>query len=93
MALADVYDALISRRVYKPAFSPDTAREMILAERGQHFDPAVVDAFIDCEAEFTAIARRYADDPPATPGVAGGLPLPPNSPAEAAASAARVGVV
>ena len=92
MVLADVYDALISRRVYKPAFSPDTAREMILAERGQHFDPAVVDAFIDCEAEFTAIARRYADDPPAAPGGAGGVPLPRIKPAGVAANAGRVGV-
>ncbi len=93
MALADVYDALISRRVYKPALSADTARAMILAERGQHFDPAAVDAFIDCEAEFTAIARRYADHPPAAPGHAGGVSLSPANLAGAAASAAHVGVV
>ena len=61
MALADVYDALISRRVYKPPFSHEKAREMILAERGRHFDPAVVDAFADCHAELQAIARRFAD--------------------------------
>jgi putative two-component system response regulator len=67
MALADVYDALISRRVYKSAFSPDTAREMIVAERGRHFDPTVVDAFLDCLAAFQAIAQRYADAPRATP--------------------------
>ena len=60
-ALQDVYDALISRRVYKPPFSHEKAREMILAERGRHFDPAVVDAFADCHAELQAIARRFAD--------------------------------
>ena len=63
MALADVYDALISRRVYKPAFSQELACSMILVERGRQFDPAVVDAFADGVAEFQAIAGRYADDP------------------------------
>jgi putative two-component system response regulator len=61
MALADVYDALISKRVYKPAFPPAQACAMIVAERGRHFDPAVVDAFVDCVAEFQAIAARLAD--------------------------------
>ena len=63
MALADVYDALISARVYKPAFPHAQAREMILAERGQHFDPDVVDAFIAQEEQFIAIAQRWADQP------------------------------
>ena len=63
MALADVYDALISRRVYKPPFPLELACSMILAERGRHFDPAVVDAFADCVAEFQVIAQRYADEP------------------------------
>ncbi|HEX4909218.1 MAG TPA: two-component system response regulator [Permianibacter sp.] len=63
MALADVYDALISARVYKPAFPHAKAREMILAERGQHFDPDVVDAFIAQEEQFIAIAQRWADQP------------------------------
>jgi len=61
MALADVYDALISRRVYKPAFSHEQARDIILAGRGQHFDPDVVDAFIALEDEFRSIAQRFAD--------------------------------
>lgn len=45
VALADVYDALTSVRVYKDAYPPEQARAMILDEEGQHFDPAVVDAF------------------------------------------------
>ncbi len=62
MALADVYDALISRRVYKQAIPFARACEMIVAERGRHFDPAVLDAFVDCAAEFQSIALRLADD-------------------------------
>lgn len=61
MALADVYDALISARVYKPAFPHEKARAIILEGRGRHFDPAVVDAFLDCEEEFLAIAARHRD--------------------------------
>ncbi len=44
MAIADVYDALISKRVYKPAFSHDKAMEIIRKGRGSHFDPDIVDA-------------------------------------------------
>ena len=62
MALADVYDALISQRVYKPPVPHDQAVAMILAERGRHFDPDVVDAFFDCQAEFHQAALRFADD-------------------------------
>ena len=61
MALADVYDALISRRIYKPAMSHAQAAEIIVAGRGQHFDPDVVDAFLAIQDEFQAIARRFAD--------------------------------
>ena len=61
MALADVYDALISKRVYKPAMSHQLARNIVLEGRGSHFDPAVVDAFVAVEAEFIAIAARYGD--------------------------------
>ena len=62
MALADVYDALISKRVYKPAFSHDKAKEIILAGKGRHFDPAVVEAFINCEQMFVSIALTYNDE-------------------------------
>ena len=61
MALADVYDALISRRVYKPAFTHEQARDIIVKGRGQHFDPDVVDAFLALEEEFRGIAQRFAD--------------------------------
>ncbi|MGE4298284.1 MAG: HD domain-containing phosphohydrolase [Desulfovibrionaceae bacterium] len=61
MALADVYDALISKRVYKPSFTHEKAREIILAGRGTHFDPAVVDAFLVVEEAFKSIAAQYGD--------------------------------
>lgn len=61
MALADVYDALTSKRVYKPAFSHEKARGIIVEGRGSHFDPAVVDAFLHMEEEFIAIANTYKD--------------------------------
>ncbi|MDD3484461.1 HD-GYP domain-containing protein, partial [Azovibrio restrictus] len=61
MALADVYDALISRRVYKPAMPHTQAREIILAGSGSHFDPDMVQAFLTLESEFQAIAARYGD--------------------------------
>lgn len=62
MALADVYDALISQRVYKPPFPHEQAFAMIVADRGRHFDPDVVDAFVDCHLELNAVALRFADD-------------------------------
>jgi putative two-component system response regulator len=61
MALADVYDALISRRVYKAAYSHLKACEIILQGRGNHFDPDIVDAFEAEDAEFQMIALTYAD--------------------------------
>jgi len=62
MALADVFDALISRRVYKAAFSHEEARRVILEGRGRHFDPILVDIFAARFEDFVAIARRYADE-------------------------------
>ncbi|KJU85282.1 metal-dependent phosphohydrolase [Candidatus Magnetobacterium bavaricum] len=62
MALADVYDALITKRVYKDAFSHEVAREIILKGRGSHFDPDVVDAFLVIEHEFVAIADEFKDE-------------------------------
>ncbi|MFM2065925.1 MAG: hypothetical protein RLZZ584_834 [Pseudomonadota bacterium] len=59
MAVADVYDALISRRVYKPGFSHEQAVAIIAAERGTHFDPDLVDAFLAIQDRFVAVARRY----------------------------------
>lgn len=61
MALADVFDALMTRRVYKPPMTLDEATKIIVDGRGKHFDPAVVDAFIACRERFAEIAARYAD--------------------------------
>ncbi|MDK9706193.1 MAG: two-component system response regulator [Desulforhopalus sp.] len=61
MAIADVYDALISRRVYKPPFSQEKTVDIIREGRGSHFDPDMVDAFLAITEDFYAIARRYAD--------------------------------
>jgi putative two-component system response regulator len=61
MAVADVYDALISRRVYKPAFPHEKAVAIIREGRGTHFDPDLVDAFVEISQQFDEIARRFAD--------------------------------
>jgi putative two-component system response regulator len=63
MAIADVYDALISRRVYKPAYTHDDAVHMIMRERGTHFDPGLADAFFEIRGRFLEIAERFTDDP------------------------------
>jgi len=61
MALSDVYDALTSKRCYKEAFSHEKSREIILSSKNAHFDPDVVDAFVDAETEFIAIRETYVD--------------------------------
>lgn len=61
MAVADVYDALISRRPYKEPWSHDKAVKLIADNRGTHFDPDIADAFIALQDEFFAISQRYAD--------------------------------
>jgi putative two-component system response regulator len=61
MALADVYDALISRRIYKAPMPHEQAVQVIMEGRGTHFDPDVADAFMRTCSEFLAIAKRYAD--------------------------------
>lgn len=62
MALADVFDALISKRVYKPPMPLDKAVSIIREGRGTHFDPDVTDAFLSNLELFADIARRYKDD-------------------------------
>lgn len=64
LAVADVYDALSTQRVYKPAIPHERAREMILAGSGTHFDPEIVGAFLACEDKFMTIARSLVDDTP-----------------------------
>ncbi len=63
-ALCDVYDALRSVRPYKKAFSHQQAVHKILAERGKHFDPKIIDAFVLIEAEFEQIWNDHCDPPP-----------------------------
>ena len=62
MAIIDVYDALTNKRVYKPAITHKQALDTILSERGQHFDPNIVDAFIEIEKDILQIAARYAQN-------------------------------
>ncbi len=64
VALADVYDALTSKRVYKLALSHAAAREIIVGKDGTHFDPAVVDAFKRVEEAFADVLTVLADTPP-----------------------------
>jgi putative two-component system response regulator len=61
VALADVYDALVSKRVYKDAYPHDDARAIIENEKGKHFDPMVVEAFLNCERAFIEILGRFSD--------------------------------
>ena len=63
MAVADVYDALISPRAYKQAFSHQAAVDLILSQSGRHFDPVVVRTLVQCEAEFRQISERLQDRP------------------------------
>ena len=61
MAVADVYDALINKRVYKAAFSHDQTCSTIVKGKGTHFDPDMVDAFVDIAEDFRSIALKYPD--------------------------------
>jgi response regulator RpfG family c-di-GMP phosphodiesterase len=61
MAVADVYDALVSRRVYKAPFSHDKAMNIIKQGKGSHFDPNMVDAFLILESKIKSIAYDLAD--------------------------------
>jgi len=65
-ALADVYDALTSRRIYKAKMGHEEARQIILDGSGSHFDPDVVEAFRRREAEFIRVAGLL-NEPSATP--------------------------
>lgn len=61
MAIADVYDALITPRVYKAAIPEEEAVNIIKEGRGSHFDPVLVDAFLDIRDQFALIAGQYRD--------------------------------
>jgi putative two-component system response regulator len=61
MAVADVYDALVTQRAYKPPFSHKKTVKIILEGKGKHFDPNIIDEFLKCEGEFKQIAYDFAD--------------------------------
>jgi putative two-component system response regulator len=61
MAVADVFDALISVRVYKPAMPYTQARDIIASGRAQHFDPDITDAFLANFDDFVSIAEHYRE--------------------------------
>ncbi len=73
MAVADVYDALISRRVYREGMPIEVAEQMIIDGKGQHFDPDIIDAFVAIAGEFREIADRYAESSAAEQGKEAGL--------------------
>jgi putative two-component system response regulator len=79
VAVADVYDALTSQRVYKSAMRHEEAKDLIVNDSGRHFDPVVVEAFLKAESKFLAIRSQYTDDDetrkiskPRPAGVSGG---------------------
>lgn len=61
MAVADVYDALVSRRAYKPDLPHDDAMKIMVEKSGTQFDPEMIDALIARQEEFKAVAARYVD--------------------------------
>ncbi len=61
VALADTYDALTSKRVYKDAFTHEKAKATVVKGRGKHFDPDIVDAFLANEAKFVQVQQSLAD--------------------------------
>ena len=82
VAVADVFDALTSKRPYKPAFPPADARRIIHSESGSHFDPAVVKAFEACFVRFLEIHAHHPDrdSKAAVPVLSDDLPFIHNSP-------------
>ena len=62
MAVADVYDALISRRCYKPPFPHEEAFRIMREENGKIFDPEILDAFFSFEEKIKQIASKYQDE-------------------------------
>jgi len=62
MAIADVFDALLSRRVYKAAMPIEEVHGVMAAERGRHFDPTLLGCFLEHFEDFCQLARRYPDE-------------------------------
>ena len=61
LALADVYDALTSQRCYKEAFDHEECQRLIIESKGSHFDPLIVDAYMEIEDEFIRIRAAFKD--------------------------------
>ena len=57
MAIADVYDALVSERSYKMPFAHDQAVEIIKNDSGKHFDPNIINVFLDISSSFLEVSR------------------------------------
>ena len=64
MALADAYDAMVSRRIYKDPIPHEEAVRLVITGSGTLFDPDVVDAFLRVEAEWREISTNLADPEP-----------------------------
>jgi putative two-component system response regulator len=69
MAVADVYDALISKRVYKPAFTHEEAIDIMRKGRATHFDPDILDVFLKISEEFREIALRFRESESGEPEI------------------------
>jgi len=77
VAVADVYDALTSRRVYKDAYSHEVAYNIITGDAGKHFDPQVIAAFVELEHDFIEIRTRFGDrEGPSTANCSGDATFP-----------------
>jgi putative two-component system response regulator len=55
MSVADAYDAIVSERPYKPAFTPEDAERLIMADAGKHFDPEIASVFYEAREKFRAV--------------------------------------
>ncbi|MFN2269110.1 MAG: HD domain-containing phosphohydrolase [Desulfonatronovibrio sp.] len=62
LAVADVYDALASKRVYKDAFSHEKTRAIITEGKGTHFDPVLIDVFLECQDDFAATLEKFREE-------------------------------
>ena len=60
--MADVYDALTTKRIYKPAYTHERTRSIILDGRGSHLDPEIVEAFLRRETDFLDVYHRFRED-------------------------------
>lgn len=65
MAVADVFDALSTKRVYKDSWDLERVNDYLRQESGKHFDPALIEAYLAIRDEFRTIAEQYADAQPA----------------------------